>query len=288
MLRIFKGSTDYSLELESFTTDEVDLVLQVGESIDWAHYKPINAVWVEQLAPVEGLLDVVFEYWNGTAWAALGKLKDYTKKLKQSGWLIWSRNQLNEAKKEEHGLTLFWYRARVVAIVQPDPAPPSPLTEVELTLKGINLVFSQDADLLEEFPGINDLLPEGQPSFIGFHQSAMKDIVTDLRRQGKFVSPQDVMFPDGIKRKMFAKNLDQFDLLDFSELREAAKFKALEKIMSWRSDATDDKFKQKADDFSDKYGAKMDLFLLSIDTNDDGLAQEAEVADNNITVVGRM
>lgn len=288
MLKIFKGSTDYSLELESFTTDQVDLTLAVGDSIDWGHYKPINAVWVEQLAPAEGSLDVVFEYWNGTAWAALGALKDYTKKLKQSGWLIWSRNQLAEAKKTEHGLALFWYRARVVAIVQPDPAPPSPLTEVELTVKGINLVFSQDADLLEEFPGITELLPENQPSFIGFHQSAMKDIVTDLRRQGKFVSPQDVTFPDGVKRKMYAKNLDQFDLLDFSELREAAKFKALEKIMSWRSDATDDKFNQKASDFSDKYGAKMDLFLLSIDHNDDGLAQEAEVADNNITVVGRM
>jgi hypothetical protein len=122
-------------------------------------------------------------------------------------------------------------------------------------------VFSSDEDLKEEFPNILDLRADDTQSLIGFHQATRNDIVTHFRNSGKTIH---------------GKALDQWDLLDISEVREAAKFLALSKIMSWRSDGVGDKFAEKAAFFMELYGNKINLAHLSLDNNDNGTTENSE------------
>jgi hypothetical protein len=249
MLKIIKDSLDYSLDLESYTTGSESIPILDGESILIGYYKPINALFIEQNTITHNS-QLSIEYWNG-AWVELD-FKDYTNSLKNSGFLKWERNQDGQKKNTLAGLELFWYRLKLVGDNQ------------TITFKGINLNFSDDSDLKEEYPNIMDHLPDGAVSFVNFHQAARKDIITYFRNQGKFVNSQE------------PKKVDQFDLLDFEEVREASKFLVLHKIFMWLSDSIDDKWYQKANDFAKKYSDKINLFYLSLDDNDDGLEDASE------------
>lgn len=249
MLTIIKDALDYSLDLESYTTGSEDIPFISGESMLIGYYKPINALFIEQTA-ISHNSQLSIEYWNGS-WVELG-FKDYTNSLKNSGFIKWDRNLDGQKKTVLFGSDLFWYRLKLTGDNQ------------TITFKGINLNFSDDSDLKEEYPNIMDHLPDGASSFVNFHQAARKDIITYFRNQGKVVNSND------------PKKVDQFDLLDFEEVREASKFLVLHKIFMWLSDSIDDKWYQKANDFAKKYSDKINLFYLSLDTNDDGQADPDE------------
>ena len=70
--------------------------------------------------------------------------------------------------------------------------------------------------------------------------------------------------------------LDQFDLHNFDEVRQASKYLALANIFFNESDAVDDKWQQKGDGFLRKYADAINLNFLSIDENDDGTMQNSE------------
>jgi hypothetical protein len=266
MLEIYADAENISQDMESFTSDSLQIIIPVGGALDLGYYKPINAIWIEILANTVAK-NFSIKYFNGSAFAQITEAVDTTKDLKRSGWLKWQRNLTNETKTTLHGKSLFWYK------LQLESSANNPTT---IEFEGINLVFSNDDDLSEEFPGISDLLPEGQVSFINFHQAARKDIITHFRNQGKFIGTSN------------PKLIDQWDLLDFTEVREASKFLVLSKIMQWRSDATDDKFYQKHQDYLAKYGEKISLAFLSLDSNDDGKEEPAEKTAINIMTVQRL
>ena len=256
MLKVYIAGTDYTQEMSSFTTDTVDAEISVGQTIDIGLYKDLSEVWVELLTNT-GARSFTVKAWNGSAFAAISVVNN-TRNLTRSGSIVFGR----QAKLATlHGQSLYWYRIELVS------ASAAPL---ELAIDGIGVVFSDDADLKEEVPDVADLLPEGKTSFINFHQAARKDIVTAMRNSGK------VKVLDGAR-----KNLTEFDFLDIDEVSEASKFLVLSKIYAWRSDAVDDKFFQKAEDFKSKYTDKMSLYFVSLDLNDDGIQDEDEVLDIN-------
>jgi hypothetical protein len=266
MLEIYADTENISQDMESFTSDSLQISIPVGGALEIGYYKPINSMWLE-ITPNAIAKNFVLKYFNGSTFVEIPEAVDTTKDLKRSGWIKWNRNLSNESKTTLHGKSLYWYKLELESSAD-DP------TIIEF--EGINLVFSNDDDLSEEFPGISDLLPEGQASFINFHQAARKDIITHFRNQGKFVGSSS------------PKNIDQWDLLDFTEVREASKFLVLSKIMQWRSDATDDKFYQKHQDYLAKYGEKINLAFLSLDSNDDGQEEPAEKTAINIMSVQRL
>lgn len=256
MLKVFIAGTDYTPEMSSFTTDPVTEELSVGESIDIGLYKDFSEVWVELLTNT-GSREFSIKAWDGAAFSAISAV-DNTRGLSRSGSITLGR----QAKLATlHGESLYWYRLELVSAAS-DP--------LELAIDGIGVVFSDDADLKEEVPDVADLLPEGKTSFINFHQAARKDIVTAMRNSGK------VKVLDGAR-----KSLTEFDFLDIDEVSEASKFLVLSKIYAWRSDAVDDKFFQKSEDFKSKYTDKMALYFVSLDLNDDGVVDEDEVLDIN-------
>jgi hypothetical protein len=252
MLKIFYNSTEYSKELENYSQDTVTITQLSTETIDVGLYKPINALYFEFQSANTNSLDVSVKYFNGTSFTNL-TINDRTNNFKRSGFISWDRNQTTENKTTLHSQEMYWYRISVSS------------DTTAMVLKGINLVFSDDQSLQEEYPGINKYLPTGQTSFINFHQSVRDDIIQMLRNSGKKV-----------KNANDQKNLDQFDLLDFKEVTQAAKYYCLAKIFFWQSDEVDDKWYQKAKDYQQMADSKINLIFISIDDNDDGMANQSE------------
>ena len=95
MLKIFKDSTDYSMQMESYTTDQEVFEILSGESIDVGYYKPINSLFIEMTLNAH-LSDLTVQYFNGS-YVNL-EVKDYTENLSRSGFIKWSNNQTNQKK----------------------------------------------------------------------------------------------------------------------------------------------------------------------------------------------
>jgi len=246
MLKIFKGSEDISLKLENYIVDEFSGDLLTSETLDFGFYKPINSLFIEMVSQAtDNALEI--EFWNGSSWSAI-EIIDKTLGLNRSGFISWDRNIETQKENALHGKILFWYRLRV--LTNDIPA---------LELKGINLVFSDDTDLKSAYPDVMEYLHDGQTSFISYHQSARDFIINYLRNKGKTVSKYGVY-----------KMLDQFDLHNYEEMKQASKYKAMAMIFFNESDAVDDKWYQKAKDFDRLYGEAISMDFLSIDANNDG------------------
>lgn len=262
MLKVFIDNTDISYSMENYQEDEYSFVLLASGEIMIGYYKPINALYVELKTPNINAATMSFYYYNGTSYLT-APFRDDTKGLTRSGFIKWDRNLDKEASKLEHGETLYWYKLKLS------------VDSSATIAKGINLVFSNDNDLKEEYPTIMDMLPENDASFIRFHTASRKDIVSYFKGQGKYI------LNNGKK-----KNLDQFDLLEFEEVRDASKFLTLAKILHWQSDAVDDKWYQKAKMYESKYGEKLSAVNLSVDENDDGKQSNSEInAIQSISIV---
>lgn len=252
MLKIFKGTIDLSLILENFISDTFTEDFTTSQEFYIGYYKPIDALYLEIVAQAEEN-NLILQYYTGSSWVEIDK-KDKTFGLKKSGFITWNRNIDNQVKNTINGTECYWYRLSIDT---------NDITD--LSIKGINLVFSDDNDLKESYPGIMEYLPDGAQTFIGFHLSARNQILTYLRNKGKSVTTLGVN-----------KMLDQFDLHNYEEVRQASKYKTLATIFYNESDTVDDKWYQKAKDFDRLYGESINVNFLSLDENNDGKEEPIE------------
>lgn len=234
MLKIYAKNTDISIDCENYLDDSVEIEFLASDKIEIGYYKPFGALYID------------LKNGEPASVSFSEPLRDETRNLSRSGFLKWDKNRKTWQKEERYGHNLYWFD-----IVFDDTA--------ELEINGINLVFSNDADLKEVYPSISNFLPKGAQSFIAYHQEARNFILTHMRNKGKTVRSQEQY-----------KMLDQFDLHDFNEVRQAAKYLALSNIFFNESDSTDDKWYQRARDFYAMYAASININFLSIDENDDG------------------
>lgn len=261
MLKVYFDSTDVSYQMENYQEDEYTFILLNTGEIALGYYKPINAVYVELKTANTSVSVLSVQYFNGSSFATT-PARDESKGFSRSGFIKWDRNLTNEAKTTLHGESLYWYKLKL------------DVSSSSMIIKGLNLNFSSDSDLKEEYPNILDMLPTNDTSFVRFHTASRKDIVSFFKGQGRLINN------GGTKRA-----IDQFDLLDFEEVRDASKFLTLAKILYWVSDAVDDKWFQKAKMFEGKYGEKIAVVNLSIDSNDDGKQDKVELnAIQSITI----
>lgn len=253
MLTIIKDTENLSQILENYLTDSAILSFSgAGDYLYIGFRKQFSDIYLELKASNEVTNTLQAEYFGGS-WKSLS-IHDRTNSLNRSGFIRWDKTSIedwNEVAIE--GKNLFWIRIQVS----------NPVTNLEI--KGINLVFADDQDLKEGYPDIFEFLSENSQSFIAYHQEARNYIITYLRNKGKTIQQQS-------KYKM----LDQFDLHNFEEVRQAAKYLALSNIFSNESDSVDDKWKQKADGFYRKYSEAINLNFLSIDENDNGKIENSE------------
>ena len=255
MLTINYKTKDLSLKLEDYSGAGETITLLSSEVIYIGYYKPINSLYLDFASVVNSSSIVSLKYDTVSGLSDVSELIDHTKGLGESGEISWSVPDSTQVKSTLFGKELYWYRLSV------------DVDTVARVLRGINVLFSNDKDLSEEYPGIENNLPSGQTSFINFHVAVRKDIVQSLRK----------------KYSANNKMLNQFDLLNNEEVRDASKYLTLAKIFYWLSDAPADKWAEKFKFYYAKGEECLNNITLTIDTNDDGIAQVSE--QNNIQFV---
>jgi hypothetical protein len=244
--------TDYTRDARDYLRDEFAIdFTSIDDFVYIGLYKPFNKVYVELKTPALADVNLNAEYYDGAAWQSL-TLEDDTKGLTRSGFISfekpenWNSTAVNGEDKHYIRLSADTFTAEI---------------------QGLNLVFADDNDLRQEVRCIDDFLQGNDTTFIAYHVSARNDIVQTLRNGGNATKQEN---------QVNYKNLTKWDLLETGEVRQAAKYLCLSKIFHDVSENIDDKQYQRAIDYAQKYGEAFKLFRLSLDNNDDGIADEEE------------
>lgn len=255
--------TDISEDMKTYLRDSVVAPLVATEDyLYFGLYKPFQSVYVELSVVNTASTELTVEYWNGTAWTAVSNLEELTKGLTRSAFISWDLALTNWAESAVNSETQYWVRI-------------SPSVSLDLTtaIQGLNIVFANDLDLQEAYYSVPDLLPQDASSFISFHQAARNEIIQNLRNSGNYTTGGD---------------LSKWDLLQPYQIREAAKWKALEILFFECSNEVEDKYDMLAKSAARKYKAAINLYLKSIDKNDDGVLSDTEKFSISTTMVTRI
>ncbi len=252
---------DYTLDARDYLRDEFTInYTTIEDYIYIGLYKPFNKVYVEFKTPPLVDVNLIAEYYDGTTWQTL-TVSDDTKGFIRSGFISFEKPE-NWASTTVNAEDKYYIRFN------------SDTHTAEF--QGLNIVFSDDNDLRQEVRGIDDFLYNNDTSFIAYHVSARDEIIQTLRNGGHATK---------IENEVTYNNLTKWDLLDLGEIRQASKYLALSKIFYDVSENPDDKHYQRSNDYASMFGEAFKLYRLSIDKNDDGLADDEEVlAPRGITV----
>lgn len=258
--------TDHSKEAFDFSRDAFSLTLNKDTSYLYVgFYKPINSCFVSLSTANTNANSFTAEIYNGSSWTAATDFYDDTKGFTRSGFMTWDRNQTNQASTAINSTSLFWIRLR-----------PS-VTHSATILNGLNFLFADDQDLTYEVPEITDTNHlAGKSSHILTHVAARNEILQSLNNKDyKKLNPTT----------SYREDLTAWDILEGSQLKQAAVYLALSKIYFNFSDATDDKYHQKSKHFQAKFKEAFQLSQLSLDEDDDGLLDSSEKASSTFSII---
>ncbi len=245
--------TDYSSKAEEIARDSFPITLLAATGrILIGFSKPFTRVHLELATPNSVVTVLNAEYYNGSTWENLTYV-DETLGLSRSGLVRYD-------KPEDWAATSIDSKERFYISLTTDE------DTVALDVMAAIVLLASDADMMEVKSNILDFLPTSLNSWVGKHVSARKDIVQRLRNGGnkKYVTG-------------YAKDITEFDLLDYDQVSVAAKYLALSFIFSFEvSDTVDDKYDKLGKEYYSKYCDAMDLFTLAIDLDDNGLADSSE------------
>lgn len=240
---------DYTLKMDSFSNDAKSIECDIGD-IHIGYFKPIRNVYVEMTGR-DFDDSLTLQYWNGTDFVDVPSVEDKTFGLTESGLISWK--EVTQEKTTVEGKEAYWLKLNTT-------------TPATIEINGINLVLSNDKDL-SFVPNLRDHLSPTSSSFIAFHEEARNMIVQYLRNSGKSITGYE---------SILLKQVDQFDLLDIEEFKQASKYLALHLIFDDLSKSNDDQYFTKAERFWSNYEASLNDRLLSIDTNNNGIKDESE------------
>ncbi len=238
--------SDKSAEAVDYGRDSFVLPLVAAEDYLYLGlYKPFNRVFAE-MKVVNNVANIfTAQYWNGSAWTALSNFWDLSQGFTRSGFLQWKKPTDWEATTVNSDL-LYWVR------IKPN------FDHLNTTeLQGLNVVFADDQDLKTEFSRIDDY-KASLLSYITYQQAVRDDIVQAVRNKGN------------VKKTTKLINISKWDLLDADEVRRGAIYACLAKIFFELSDNVEDKWYQRHKDYTEKANKALELFYLSLDTNDTG------------------
>lgn len=242
-------ATDFIRDSFTFTLTSATDYLYIG------YYKPFNTVYSHFDTAAVAAGTFTAEYYNGTAWTALS-LEDQTKGFSRSGFIFWDKS--NMAQISVDSKSAYYIRLK-------------PTSDLTATVRGINLIFSDDNALKQEFFEIDNetLLPPGETSHLVHHVAARNTIVQMLRNQGY------LKVTDG---SSVEKQITQWDLMDIHQVRQSAVYLTLSKIFFLLSDSQEDTWWVKYKEYQMKFEDSFRLIRLTVDQDDDG---QTDVAETN-------
>lgn len=247
------SETNHSDDAQDFKRDSFNITLTTDDFIYVGYKKVINALYfqLEQLNTVSSSLAV--EYYSDAGWSQL-EVSDDTRAFSRSGFMTWARPS-NAANLTVGGKELCWIRI----------ASNDNISLVEF--QAINLVFSDDNDICTEAPALVDecFYQQGATSHILQHVAAKNHIMSSLRKVG-YVKSTD----NG------EQNINEWDVLDVYELRQASMYYAIGQIYFNLADSTEDQYWAKYKEYEDKFDEAFSLGRIRIDLNDDGQVNSDE------------
>lgn len=263
---LLEASGDFSEEsvaAASFGRDSFPCPLdEAGGALYFGLYKPFGAVYVEMEVVNAVRANLSISYWNGTGWASVSNTIDETRGLSRSGFIQLDRPK-DWKKTTVNGLDAFFLKMVSDADLSP-----------ETTIQGMNLVFSDDQDLVGVYPSILNFLEETEKSFILRHETARDDIVQWVRNSGEIKKSVEL----GAHAQ-----IQSWDLLEIEEVRNWSKYLVLANIFSGLQSKDGSIWLQKAEEYTKRASDSRAAFYLSLDTNDDGAASPLESARNIVT-----
>lgn len=259
VLTIFNEDTlgnffDYSTAAADPSADTFALGLGTLSTLYIGYEKPINAVYFA----LSGNLNVtggeiVVEYWAGTMWKSLTVL-DQTRFFNRSGMISWT------APSDSVPVTINGATKHFISIYGTASA-------VNVQAQYVGLVFSDDTDIGLEYPSVlkECYYPQNQTNFLAYHVSAKNYIMSELLRRGY------TKIVDGTKQP-----INEWDVLDIHELRQAALYYAMSQIFFNLSDNSSDNYWQKYLEYKGKFDQAFNLGTLRIDQDNDGALDPEE------------
>jgi hypothetical protein len=248
--------SDYSKDAKDYLRDEFQVInIAVEDSLYIGLYKPFNSIYID-INTTDSLADLSF-----TINAASIAVDDDTKSFSRSGFMQFTKPS-TWASSTINGVDAYWLKV-------------DSTTDYDVTFNGINIVFADDNDLSQEVRNISNLKAKGDTSFIAYHVAARNEIIQSLRNGGysKFVDD-------------LVSNITKWDILEFGEIRQAAKYLTLAKIFFDISENVEDKFYTKFKDYEGMFGAAFKTFYLKLDQNDDGIyVQEEDLTDGSVEIL---
>ena len=244
---------DHSFDLEDYCKDNVSLTLQSGDYVYVGLYKPFDCLYVELNTPSTVMNSGTVEKFDGSNWVNAG-YRDDTKGMVRSGYI--SFDKTNMMQTTVNGKELYFIRYSV------------DMSTTAMVVSGINVVFSDDGCLKSEAAEVIDdcLYVGGFNSHIVTHVAARNHILQDLANcgflKGSCENPQ---------------GYTQFDLLNIQEVKQAACYLALAKIFIRMADSQDSIWFVKYQEYQGKYEETMKQVRLTLDSDDDGAADENEI-----------
>lgn len=251
--------TDYSVRAANYGRDTCSLAA-LSATQDYFYfglYKQFSKVYIEVSTANAAAIALDWEYYNGTAWTDIVNDVDDTLGFSRSGFIQWDVNQTAWATTTVNSIaSKYWVRFR-----------PASNFDAGAAIYGVNIVYSDDQDLIMEAPEVASYYPASTSSFILRHQAARDDIVQDIRNSGKY----KVSYADGLFR-----NVDVWDLLDIDEIRVWSKYLVLSKIFENLSTVKDDVYWARSEGYKAKAGTASKLYYLTLDGDDDGVTDIEE------------
>lgn len=269
------GFTDISSDVDDFVRDEVLVQLKTTSTLYVGYRKPFNFFFMSFLIVNDVSNTLTLQYHNLTndVLTDVPNLDEDTEGFTRDAFIKFDRPEKDSTaatdwkKTTIDGKELFW-----LVITTSDNH------NVLTKINGIGILFADDQDLIEERRNIvsKHATNERTLTWVAKHQAARKEIVQAIRNQGKSkIRVGSVLEPSRFM------DITEFDFLRLDQIREAAKWLCLAKIFQNElSDASDDKWMALGDSFEEKYSDAFDLFLLSLDTDDDGEEDFSENQDD--------
>jgi len=260
MIKVYASSTEITNPLKNGLNTAVSIDVLIGNTdIEVKSEKPLSKIYFDITCAHDGSLSLL--YFNGVALSSVTDVNDSTIDLKSPGFISW----VNESDNAVAG-GLYRYVFRISGVT----------ADVVASLKFVGMIFSEDFDLKNEYPGVSEYLYSPDTSFVRFHVAAKDDIVSYFRGRGKRVDDTE------------PRDITEFDFLEPEQIRTASKFITLSKIFFMASDAVEDKYYEMFKDYKNQgYGA-LDLFYLTLDEDGDGAIDTNEKAAIQPLIIHRV
>jgi len=269
--------TDLSLKVKDYLSNEAALPLEVGQYLYVGYYKPFKNMYLEFSTHNTEVAKIDLEYFDGSNWVELPNVIDETENFIKSGFVYFPR-PANWKSTEVLDDDLFYLRVK---------------TDVNLSvgtiLKGLNILLSNDDDLAGIRSNIVSKHNNGE-SWVEKHEAARKHVIQQLRnlgyRKATPAADSPIYYADEKEDSILYSDLTAFDLLEPFELREAAKFYALSFIyLDELSDEEDDKWYRNGLRHEKRAAQALNVYMLKIDSDDDGKEDTEESEGNTGTVL---